>query len=244
MITYDMSQLYESRHVKEFLGINKNQLFHWIQTKKLMRPAVMGEGRGRRTQFSLDDLLTLTLIKSVYDFGIELNTIKKLMGSLENVEFPIYTFNELMKNVPFIQPYVKKRVFRGSIWDYYRADREHFNKVGYSLEISRGLRRTKLKDAFLRGDDGKLKKAETKEERERLKIKLDQTWRNIKTPPFSIRAIDGESQTLLLSSGINPSEKGLDRDDFFMPSPSSKIVIIINLLNIIQNVRRMTKRPI
>ena len=79
MTAYDMTQTYESRHVKEFLGINKNQLFHGLKTKTLMRPILLGEGRGGRTKFTIDDLLTLTLIEKINNFGIELNTIKKIM---------------------------------------------------------------------------------------------------------------------------------------------------------------------
>ena len=239
-----MSQTYESRHVREFLHINKNQLFHWIQTKKLMRPVVLGEGRGRRSQFSLDDLLTLSLIKTINDFGTELNIIRKIMVSIKNIEFPIFTVNELMKNPPEIQPYVKKREFKGSVWDYYRANRTELSSMGYSLEISRGAKLPAAKHALFRDEDGKMRRPATAEEIERIKARRIKMFGGLQLPAFRIRAFDGESQVLVLSSGINPSETRLDRTDFTMPGPSADMVIIISLLALIQYIEEETNRTV
>jgi len=226
MIAYDMSQTYESRHVKEFLGINKNRLFHWIQTKKLMRPIVLGEGRGGRTKFSIDDLLTLSLIEEINNFGIELNTLKKIMACLEHVEFPNYLLNEAMKNDPFIQKHLKKPQFKGSIWDYYRSDRDYFRRLGYSLEILRGIRRKEIIKE-LKGIPFILEK----------ETKGLQWW-------FKACAMDGKSQALLLAGAINPSEKGIEGTESFWISVSQgkDVVIIVNLLRLIEGVENMTKR--
>jgi DNA-binding transcriptional MerR regulator len=243
MTAYDMSQTYESRHVKEFLGINKDQLFHWIQTKKLMRPVIMGEGRGRRTRFSLDDLMTLALIKTIHEFGIELNNLKKIMASIKNAQFPIFTLNELMKNPPEIQAYVKKRAFNGSVWDYYRANREHLKSEGYSLEISQGLRLPNLRSARVRVF-GETCRPMTEEEKKKIKEKRVQLLGGPTAPAFYVRALDGESQALLLSSGINPSEQRIDRTDIAMPMPSPGMVIIVNLLKLIEWIEETTKRVV
>ena len=209
-----MAQIYESRHVKEFLGIDKNQLFHWLKTKTLMRPILLGEGRGRRTKFSIDDLLTLSLIKEINDFGIELNTLKKIMACLEHVEFPI------------IQKHLKKPQFKGSIWDYYRSDRDYFKRLGYSLEISRGMRRKEIKELK---EIGFISEKETKD--------LKQRW-------FKACAMDGKSQALLLAGAINPSEKKIEGTMSFpiLVWQGKDVGIIVNLLRLIKGVENMTKR--
>lgn len=79
-MTYDIRQKYfESRHIQEFLGIDKNQLFHWVQTKRLIEPAKVGKGRGGRSQFSFANLLDLALIKELSEFGVELNALKMII---------------------------------------------------------------------------------------------------------------------------------------------------------------------
>ena len=54
--------LVESRHIIEFLDVNKDQLFHWVKTKGLVKPHVEGKGRGGRSKFSFENLLDLVLI--------------------------------------------------------------------------------------------------------------------------------------------------------------------------------------
>ena len=221
MITYDMSQTYESRHVKEFLGLDKNQLFHWTQTKKLMRPIYLGEGRGGRSKFSLDDLLTLALIMEINSFGVELNTIKKIMMSFERVEFPSIGYKD---DGHGNRDEVKSNKFAlgASIWDYYRTDREFFSRFGYSLEISSGLRKPYYKRMLER--EGKISGAIAK--------KLRHSW-------FLVRALDGKSQLELLKKAIDPSERSIN-----WSWRSDDVVIVINLLRIIKSIELKTKRTV
>lgn len=217
MTAYDMSQTYESRHVKEFLGIDKNQLFHWTQTKKLMRPILLGEGRGGRTKFSLDDLLTLSLINKINDFGIELNTLKIIMACLENAKFLTYDSQEN----------IQTDRFKGSIWDYFRIDRDIFRKHGYFLEISRGPTRGSINALT------------------RLKFISEEKAKRMKAQQFSARAMDGEKQMRLLSATINRPDKRAEETDEeirMLGYQSSNIVIIISLMSLINNVEEKTKR--
>jgi len=221
MITYDISQTYESRHIKEFLGIDKNQLFHWTQSKKLMRPTYLGEGRGGRSKFSLDDLLTLALIMEINNFGVELNTLKKIMMSLENVEFPSITYKRDDDGLGYRVDVKNKFEPGASIWDYYRTDRKLFSRVGYSLEISSGLRELYYKEMLER--EGKISGGIAK--------KLRHSW-------FSVRALDGKSQLDLLKKEIDPSERSINW------SRGLDVVIVINLLGIIKLIELKTKRVV
>ena len=219
VIGYDMSELYEARHVRQFLGIDKNQLFHWTQTKKLMRPILLGEGRGGRTKFSIDDLLTLSLIKKINDFGIELNTLKKIMACLENAKFLTYDSQKKLKTAQF----------KGTIWDYYRIYRDLFRKHGYSLEISRGPTSGSINALT------------------RLKFISEERAKRMKAQQFSARAMDGESQTELLSASINRPEKRdeeTDEDVWMLGYQSKDIVIIISLMALISYVEEKTKRAV
>lgn len=74
-----MKKIFESRHIQEFLHINKDQLLHWVQTRRLIKPAIEGKGRGGRSKFSLENLLDLALIKELADFGMELHSVKAML---------------------------------------------------------------------------------------------------------------------------------------------------------------------
>lgn len=247
MTAYDMSQTYESRHIKEFLGINKNQLFHWIQTKKLLRPIVLGEGRGGRTKFSIDNILTLALIKIINGYGIELNNLKKIMGCLEKTDFPVFNLNELLKNSPTIKRLVEGPNFKGSVWDYYRADREFFKKHGYTLEIGQGLKHREYRWAIESFEKDLRRKQIDPEWKEIIEDIRAQYIEKVKPRPFFLRGLDGESQALVLSYGMNPSNHWPSRKVWGKgapPWPSHDITMIVNLLAIIRFVEYKTKREV
>lgn len=258
MTAYDISQTYESRHVKEFLGINKNQLFHWIKTKKLMRPVMTGEGRGRRTRFSLDDLLTLSLIQAVHGFGIELNIVRKIMATIKDTEHVFHRCNVQMENPPEIKAVVKYESFGGSLWDYYRAHREILKEYGYSLEIRPGFKPDfklpplrKTKSRALENMEEPITSKEILQAIAQMQKRKDCIPDIEKRPVlwkpagFKVRAMDGESQCLLLSAGINPTEKRLYKDSIHVPpSPSSGVIMIVNLLSLIKQIETVTHRVI
>lgn len=138
-----MNQLYESRHIKKYLGINKNQLYHWIQTKRLVKPAVLGTGRGGRSKFTFEDLLNLSLVKELYEFGLDLNLIKKILEKRKEAEFPDDDFNLRLENYsavgfgPFEREIRPEFKFKNSIWNYYKKHKNQLKKDGYTLEINK-----------------------------------------------------------------------------------------------------------
>ena len=81
-MSYEIRKIFESRHVFKYLGINKDQLHHWVKTKRLIKPAIEGIGRGRRNKFSFENLLCLALIKDLVRFGIELRTIEAIFAQI------------------------------------------------------------------------------------------------------------------------------------------------------------------
>lgn len=72
-------QFFTAKDIDTYLGISSNQLFHWVQNKGLIKPAVRGIGRGRSNLFTLEDLATLSLIKLLTNNLIDLWGIKEIL---------------------------------------------------------------------------------------------------------------------------------------------------------------------
>ena len=70
---------FESRHVQELLGIDKDRIHHWTQNKRLIIPAVKAKGRGERSKFSFSNLVELSIVRELVYCGLELNIIKRIM---------------------------------------------------------------------------------------------------------------------------------------------------------------------
>jgi DNA-binding transcriptional MerR regulator len=75
---------FTAKDIYEIFGIDKNKLFHWINTHRLLKPDIEeGSGRGRRRVFSRNNLLELNIIKKMQEYGIELSAIKKFKTFLD-----------------------------------------------------------------------------------------------------------------------------------------------------------------
>ena len=107
----DTRRYFESRHVQELLGIDKDRIHHWTQNKKLIIPAVRGEGRGGRNRFSFENLLELDVIKELEQCGIELNTIGQIMRAIRNFKQASYETKQIT-----------------SLWTYIRNNKKRYNK--------------------------------------------------------------------------------------------------------------------
>jgi len=76
---------FEARDVMELLGIDKNKLFYWINTHRLLKPEIAkASGTGTRVRFSVKNLLELAVIKEMLEFGFDLVAIKKIKRKLDN----------------------------------------------------------------------------------------------------------------------------------------------------------------
>jgi len=114
----DKRQYFESRHVQQYLGISKDKLFHWVHNKRLIEPAILGEGRGGRNQFSLENLLDLALINEMTTFGIELNMIAYILRALRDWEL-----------------WEDKKGRPTTIWGQIKSKRKHYDKKGCFLYL-------------------------------------------------------------------------------------------------------------
>lgn len=87
-MVHDISQQgYSAKEVYKLLGVNKNQLFHWINTHRLLRPDIdEGGGRGKKRVLSRNNLLELALIKQLLQYKIDLKLIKKIKARIDEWE--------------------------------------------------------------------------------------------------------------------------------------------------------------
>jgi len=88
--------LYTSKEVCKILGIKPDQLSYYVRTKKLIKPAVLGKGRGTAHKFSLENLYQISLIQTLLKYGIELNFTKNIMNKTKTA-LPSVTIFDLYK---------------------------------------------------------------------------------------------------------------------------------------------------
>jgi len=119
-MSHEIRQLFESRHVQEYLDIDKDRLFHWVKTKRLINPAIEGRGRGKKSKFSFENLLDLALTKELTNYGVELNMIKDILSGISN-----YSLD-------------RKSRIKKTIWQTFKDRRSHYEKKGCVLTIEWG----------------------------------------------------------------------------------------------------------
>jgi hypothetical protein len=81
------SKHFQAKDVVEILGkdIDKNKLFYWIRTYQLLKPEIEeASGTGTRTKFSLKNLLELSLIRELINFGFDLATVRVVKHGIDN----------------------------------------------------------------------------------------------------------------------------------------------------------------
>ena len=71
---------FQAKDIHKLLGIDKNKLFYWIKTHRLLKPEIeLASGTGSRSKFSLKNLLELATVKELLSLGFDLSSIKKIM---------------------------------------------------------------------------------------------------------------------------------------------------------------------
>lgn len=128
-----MRKFWESRNIQSFLNITKSQLLHWVQTRRLIKPAIEGKGRGGRSQFSFENLLDLALIKELLTISADLHSIKAILeGKKKQWSFTLGEgLREEIKVIKAKTP-----------WQVFKEDRKLHEKEGLWLIIE------KIQDEF------------------------------------------------------------------------------------------------
>jgi DNA-binding transcriptional MerR regulator len=148
MITDDAGhQYYTAKDIEKYLGINAKTLYHWVQTRRLLKPSVQVHGRGRSNLFSLDDLATLSLIQALTNLGMELGAIDFLISrltdpkpsNLEKWPFPPLPApkdrspDHLLYGMVFAGRNRRFVSVRANLWHMYKDKRKTLRRDGYNL---------------------------------------------------------------------------------------------------------------
>ncbi len=135
------TDLYTATDIERLLGINATRLYHWVQTKRLLKPEIEGIGRGKSNEFNIDHLATLSLIKLLTDFRLDLSTIKWTLGMAFSQE-PMFVKKIVRGNNDSLDFYGEKGehilaygVDPVSTWQIYKVDRPLFISRGLVLKM-------------------------------------------------------------------------------------------------------------
>ena len=79
---------YRVPEVTRIVGISYRQLDYWARTG-LVRPSIRdAQGSGTQRLYSFQDLAVLKLVKRMLDSGVNLQQIRKAMGTLKDLKEP------------------------------------------------------------------------------------------------------------------------------------------------------------
>lgn len=106
-------RLFTAKDINRILGINAKTLYHWVQTRNLMTPKIVGVGRGAKHKYSLENLATLSLIQVLNNLRMELFGVKLLSVLLAS----------------------PKNKSESLLWNTYKNRREDWKKNGFFLSF-------------------------------------------------------------------------------------------------------------
>ena len=79
MTSNTSDKLFTAKDIEKYIGINANTLYHWVQVRGFIKPAIEGYGRGKAHKFDMDNLATLLLTKVLLQsWKIELRSLGSL----------------------------------------------------------------------------------------------------------------------------------------------------------------------
>jgi hypothetical protein len=133
-MVHDLSQKqFTAKDVYRILDIDKNRLFHWINTHRLLEPDIEeGGGRGNKRVFSVKNLVELAIVYQLHQYGIELRMVREVKKLIDTMY--IRAKSENGKWIPVFEDYVgKTRKF--NIYDWvFETERETFIRLYYRLD--------------------------------------------------------------------------------------------------------------
>jgi DNA-binding transcriptional MerR regulator len=131
-MAYENSQKhFRAKDIERLLNINKDQLYHWVKLKRLIKPEIEeGFGRGGRNKFSFKNLLDLSLIKDLYELRFDFYQITQIMKTTAPLFDPITGGPEV--------DWDQMKKVETDIWESFSSNRPEFEEEGYVLIIARG----------------------------------------------------------------------------------------------------------
>jgi len=88
-----MQRKFTARDIHRLLGIDRNTLFYWINTHRLLRPRVSKSGgTGKKSIFDLINMVELALIRELVIEGLTMRRIASIKATIERNKPFLYAF--------------------------------------------------------------------------------------------------------------------------------------------------------
>jgi len=76
---------FTAKDIKNILGIDRNKLFYWIKTYRMVKPEIEeASGTGKTSKYSLKNLFELSIIKELLSSGFDIKTTTEIKNSLDD----------------------------------------------------------------------------------------------------------------------------------------------------------------
>jgi hypothetical protein len=133
--------------VERFLGIDAGTLQQWVRRWKLVKPVIQDKGRVSKHRFSLENLATLSLLKILIGYQVDLSI---LGGLISNILYEKLDVREIKVRNGKTKFLLDPEKF--NLWKYYKVDPEHHKASGFYLLLSMPLNGREKEIGYSFGD--------------------------------------------------------------------------------------------
>ncbi len=131
---------FKARDIKKILDVDKNKLFYWIRTYRLLKPEIAeASGIGTRSIFSLKNLLELATIKELLKFRLNLDLVKMIKDQMDmymvddNRNIFDFILSKDLKEAKFLYIYIAENEIRLDFRPG-QIEPDHYGGVTYSAD--------------------------------------------------------------------------------------------------------------
>ena len=125
---------FAAKDVERFLRIDAGTLQQWVRRWRLVKPVILDKGRVPKHKFSLENLATLSLLKILIGYQVDLSI---LGGLISNILYEKLDVREIKVGNGKTKFLLDPEKF--NLWKYYRVDPEHHKTSGFYLLLSMPL---------------------------------------------------------------------------------------------------------
>lgn len=122
---------FTAKDIKKILGIDRNKLFYWIKTYRMLKPEIEeASGTGKTSKYSLKNLFELSIINELLKSGFDMKTTKEIKKSLDN--------HKIEKNLNVFEKHIEAYNKKDDSWIFIVAiyptkDGYEVNLCGYEI---------------------------------------------------------------------------------------------------------------
>ena len=135
------------KDVERLLGIERKTLQQWVKRWNLVKTNDQDGRKKTKYEFSLDNLVTLSLLTVLDEYRIELPVLGRLINKILREELDVREIKTGDGNTKFLLDPEKF-----NLWTYYRIDPGHHKESGFYLLLSMPLSGREKEIGYTFGD--------------------------------------------------------------------------------------------